>query len=309
MRTRAPSRWLLPPTLAACALFALDGCTPTTNYRYTGLVPASRPLAWDGRTARDGSLRIEGAVGGTSVVRNLMPQLHDTALNVPDMTVEGAATLAVAPGVEIGARYAYASYDWSEPSAAGTMPLPSHPSVWGIGPEMRGMIALDKRRRATLGLGGNFMRYEVPYAEWKLDPTCTLGPTCVADLSTFGGAKYSLYDERTESHYTFNVALYPSYAFGEDGEYGHIFGGLAAHTGFKNDGFTNTATNGSTIDSAGLVFFGGAGYGISIDMVRLSAMLALPFTSYSSPIHYGLSGFVSLGVDLELWKGRQGSPN
>ena len=153
------------------------------------------------------------------------------------------------------------------------------------------------------------MRYEVPYAEWKLESMgCTPSATCVTDF--LSNAQYSLYDERSESHLTLNIAVYPSVNIGRYGEYGHVFGGFSVHTGFKNDGFTDTAQNGSTIQDAGLIFFAGAGYGINVDIVRLSAMATVPFTDGGSPVNYGFSGFLTAGVDLELWESKPGpSPN
>src|SRR5215467_9079940 len=130
---------------SAALLGFLCGCEPPiTPYRYTAVIPAAHAMSWDGRTVKDGHLRIEGTITGDSIRRNYTPVLHDTAVHVPDQTLEGAASLAIAPGVEIGGRYAYAAYAWTEVSAEGTLPLPSHPSVWGIGPEARFMIPFDK---------------------------------------------------------------------------------------------------------------------------------------------------------------------
>ena len=298
---------------ALVALAALSGCTPETRYRYTGYVPAARALAWDGRTAKDGSLRLEGTISATSVRRNLTPQEHDTALRVPNVMAEGAALLAAAPGFEIGARYAYASYDWSEQSAQGTMPLPSKPSVWGIGPEVRGTLMLDKRRQWALGVGGNLMRYETPYAEWIHVSSCpALTATCVQDQFTFvNGLRTTSYyklnpvdGEKSESHITMNIGVYPSVSLGRDGDLGHLFAGFAVHTTFKNDGFTDVQQSGSTIQDAGLIYIAGIGYGIGFEPFRVAAMLTLPFTTYTSSINYGPSGFVTVGVDLSLWESK-----
>lgn len=290
--------------VAAALTLAASACTPTTQYRYSALIPAAHPLSWDGRTAKDGTLRLEGTLTAATLVRNMNPQIGDTAVHVPNATLEGAAFLAVVPGVELGVRYSYAAYAWSDESAQGTLPLPSQPSVSGIGPEARFMIPFDRRREWTLGIAGNFMRYTIPYAEWELSTMCTPGTTtCVADPTS--GATYHIFDERSEAHYTFNIAAYPSVALGRTGEFGHVFGGLSAHTGFKNQGFTNMVSNGSTIEDAGLIFSVGAGYGIKVDLLRLSGMVTLPLTSGDSPVNYGLGGFFTAGVDLELWESRE----
>lgn len=292
-------RWKGLATGAAAA--AWIGCTPPeTPYRYTGVVPAARALTWDGRTAPAGSLRVEGHLSDTPVIENAAPVEHDTALWVPHVTAEGTAAIALTRGVELGARYAYASYAWTEPSARGTMPVPSEPSIWGLGPELRGTIPLDARRRVALGIAGNFMRWSTPYAEWKRDDGCPPGPRCVSDGWTT--ARYSLFTERSESRWTLAIAAYPSVALGDEGEYGHVFGGIAAHTKLKNDGFTQVAHNGSSIEDAGLLLLGGLGYGIKIEALRLAAMLDIPFNAKASQVRYGLSGFFSVGADLELWE-------
>jgi hypothetical protein len=303
----AMRRFLSFAVLAATAPLALAACTtPTVPYRYTGLVPAAHPIAWDGRTAKAGTLRVEGTYDQNWINRNIAPQVHDTALHVPNTTLEGAAALAVTKNIELGARYTYAAYGWSDVTANGTMPLPSAPSVWGVGPEIRVSFPLDRRQRFALGVAANYMFYQVPYAEWQLSSTgCTPSVTCQVDFLNPAN-RYTLYDERTEGHNTLSIAVYPSYAFGERGEYGHIFGGFSAHTTFKNDGFTFTASNGSTIQDAGLVFFGGVGYGVNIDIVHVAGMVALPFTSNGSPVDYGFAGFLTAGVDLELWGGGDG---
>jgi hypothetical protein len=286
------------------AMVALSGCTPDTAYRYTALSPAVRPLAWDGRTAKDGSLRVEGSLDVERVDPNLAPQLHDTALHAPDETVEGVVALAVAPGIEIGARYAFASYAWSEVTANGTPPIPGHPAVTGFGPEVRIAPAIDRRRRVRLGFAGNLMNYTVPYAEWTR-ATCTCPNNFVDSSAIGGGAAYSLVDQGTETHYALSIGVYPSVNLNDDGTAGHVFGGFAAHTGFKNDGFTNVNQSGSTLQDAGLVFFLTGGYGVEIDPMRVSAMLALPLTDAGSPVNYWIAGFVSVGVDIELWEGRE----
>ena len=306
--TFLPFRAVLAPTACRLAIFAalgLSACTPSTTYRYTGLIPAAHALAWDGRTAADGSLRLEGSMAQSTVRRNIVPVKHDTALRVPNTTLEGAAFLAAIPHIEFGVRYSYSAYAWSEPSAEGTMSLPSHPSVWGIGPELRGAIPLDKQKRFMIGVAANVMRFDVPYAEWQKTPTCVLGPTCNFDTyAGDAGTYYKLVSEKSEAHFTLSIAVYPSLLLGNDGEYGHVFGGFAAHTALKNDGFTDTSSNGSTIKDAGLLFILGAGYGIAFDPFRLAAMLTLPTTTTSSPINYGMGGFFTVGVDLELWESK-----
>ena len=307
--TSLPSRAALAPIAGGLGLFAalgLSACTPSTNYRYTGLVPAAHALAWDGRTAADGSLRLEGSMAQSTVRRDIVPVRGDTALRVPNTTLEGAAFLAAVPNIELGVRYAYAAYAWSEPSAEGTMSLPSHPSVWGIGPEIRAAIPFDKRKRFMVGVAANVMRFDVPYAEWQKTPACMLGPTCAFDTyAGDAGTYYKLVDEKSEAHFTLAIAVYPSLLLGQDGEYGHVFGGFAVHSAFKNDGFTDTSSNGSTIQDAGLLFVMGAGYGIAFEPFRLAAMLTLPTTTSSSPVNYGMGGFFTVGVDLELWESKE----
>ena len=106
---------------------AAVGCAPQTQYRYSAVTPTAQPIAWDGRTEKEGFARFEGTVVGSTLKENLFPQIHDTALMVPQWTVQGAATLALAKFLELGVRGSYAAYQWTQPSAVGTMPVPDAP--------------------------------------------------------------------------------------------------------------------------------------------------------------------------------------
>jgi hypothetical protein len=283
----------------------LVACSPSTTYRYSALTPAAHPLAWDGTIAKEGRLRLEGTLTRDALYTNLFPVLHDTALHVPSATLEGAATLAISRDVELGARYSYASYEWSQATATGTPPLPDHPHVSGFGPEIRIAIPLDRRRRFTLGLGGNLMNYTTPYSEWQICP-CAPGSNVFVDTSSIGAnTAYGLVQQGTETHWATNFAIYPSFNLSDDGRMGHVFGGISAHTAFKNDGFTDLNQSGSTIQNAGLVYFLALGYGASFEPIRVSALVALPLTNEGSPVNYAIAGFLSVGVDIPLWDGRE----
>jgi hypothetical protein len=294
----------------ASALWMLTGCDPATPYRYTALTPAARPIPWDGRAAKAGEVRIEGSISKDTVYQKALPQLHDTALNVPEMTAEGAISIAPIKGFEIGVRGSYAAYAWSQPSIDGTEPLPSHPPVWSVGPEFKGTINVDKKRRFAIGIAGNVMRYQTPYAEWSLtgpgsqngEPTpCTPSQTCTVDPLTVGDAHYSLFAEKSEGHFSATLGVYPSFDFTGDGEFGHVFGVLAGTTGFENDGFTNEAQNGSTITGYLFIPIVGVGYGIDMNPVRASILIYDPITTYGSPVYYGPAAMGSIGFDIDLW--------
>jgi hypothetical protein len=161
--------------LAACTVATLlaVGCTPTSQYRYTGMVPAARPLPFDGRTAEKGTVRVEGTLTTQIVQENEVPALHDSALHVPEVTVDGAAAYAANDHVELGLRFSYASYASTQPTAAGTVPLPDRPSLIGAGPEMRSTITLDPEDKWAIGIAWNLMRYAMPTAAWEKTPSCT----------------------------------------------------------------------------------------------------------------------------------------
>jgi hypothetical protein len=286
----------------AVLLGAPSGCAPTTSYRYTAFAPAVRPLAWDGRAAAGGTLRLEGTITHSNVETNYAPQIHDTALFVPEWTAEGSAMLAVTSEIEVGVRGSYAAYQWADPSAAGTMPLPSEPGTWGVGPELRVAVPFDKDRRFALGVAANIMRYSVPYAEWSLTgPQSPNGQTVPCTPSSTCVNGYSLYDQQTESHLVYSFGLYPSIAIGDRGEYGHAFAMIGGTNGFKNDGFTDKPTNGSSVDVIGPVWLVGAGYGFSYDALRVSGMLFRPFTNSDSAVNYSFGFQLNVGVNIDLW--------
>jgi hypothetical protein len=304
-RAATMARAVLFPFLTSLLLLGCEA--PLQTFRYTGVTPAARPLAWDGRASKAGSLRLDGSMTQETVIQNRTPVLHDTALFVPEWTAEGSAAIAVTDEVEIGLRGSYASYDWATTSAAGTMPLPSKPSTWGVGPELRVAIPFDDKKQFVLGLAANLTRNQVPYAEWSLTGAsspngvltpCTPSRTCVEGAP---GNYYVLHDERSESHLTYSLGVYPSIAFGDNAEYGHAFLLINATNGFANDGFTDTPTNGSSIRVTGPLWILGAGYGISVDWVHAAGSVFVPITDEQSPVNYGVGFQLTLGANLELW--------
>jgi hypothetical protein len=291
------------PCFALCipaAVGALVGCAPLTQYRYSANVPAVRPIPWDGRTPPSGSLSFDGSITHAGVMEHLFPQPHDTAVLVPEWTAEGSALVAVSSRFQLGVRAAYSAPEWAQPSAAGTMPVPNSPGSWGLGPEMRASFPLDGERRFALGIAANVLSYQMPYAEWTLtgpqsmsgQPLCVPSPTCVSN--------YSLYDTRSESHLVYSLGIYPSYALGDRGQYGALVGLVGATNGFKNDGFTDQPSNGSTLDTVGPIVELGAGYGVHHDAFRAMGLVYWPLTDYGSPVEYGPSVQLALGVDLDV---------
>jgi hypothetical protein len=76
---------------------------------------------------------------------------------------------------------------------------------------------------------------------------------------------------------------------------------LGGTNGFKNDGFTTTPVNGSSVSVTGPVWMVGGGYGFSYEALRVSGMLFRPFTDGSSPVDYSLGFQLTVGVNAELW--------
>jgi hypothetical protein len=147
----------------------------------------------------------------------------------------------------------------------------------------------------------NLMLYTTPYAGWQRVKSCSASIPCFVDTTAIGGnAAYALADEGSDTQWTTSLAMYPSVNVREDGRAGHVFGGVSAHTGSKNDGFTDSPQSGSTVQSDGLVSFVGVGYGIELAPVRMSVMLAMPLVGSHAPIAYGPTAFLSLGADLAL---------
>ncbi len=273
------------------AIVLTAGCVPMTQYRYTGMTPAPRPVAWDGYPSHAGELHGDVTVTHTDVVENLLPQLHDTALNVASTTIEGNASITPVRGLDIGLRWSYASYAWTEPTALGTMPLPTGTSLFGIGPEIRGSFFVDHDKHFAIGFAASAMLYQIPWAAY------TLGSD---------GMTYSLATTGTDSDWTLAIGVYPSYSFGPDGRYGTVFGMVGAHTSFRNDGFTNVASNGSTITQDGFVPLFGGGYGIHAPYFHVNVMAYLPLTMDSTA--WGPGVMLTVGVDLPLWTPRPRRP-
>jgi hypothetical protein len=300
-------------TWLAGSVALLVGCAPQTQYRRTAYVPAVRPIAFDGLTAPAGTLRVEGSLTDTDVSTHFFPKPGDTAVLVPRWSMEGSALIAVNSHVEVGVRGTYADYGWSQANSVGTMPLPNSPASTGYGPELHLSFPLSDDHAIALGIAANLMLYNVPYAEWQLTgpnaspatAPCTPSASCVAN--------YTLHDTRADSPLVYSVGLYPSYAIGKQGEYGHIVGVADATSGFSNDGFSDMPANGSTLSSVGPIIVLGLGYGYSHQWGRVSGLVYRPLTDGSSPVDYGWGFQLTFGVNIELWsrpaQGGQGGPD
>lgn len=249
------------------------------------MTPAARPVAWDGRPSNAGELHADVTVTHTEVYENLFPQLHDTALEVAANTVEGNASISPVRGLDIGVRWSYSAYAWTSPTAVGTMPLPNDPSLFGIGPEIRGAFFTDHTKHFALGFAASAMLYQIPWAAY-----------------TRGGNidGYALTNTGTDTDWTLALGIYPSYSFGPNGRYGTVFGMLGAHTSFKNDGFTDSQSTGSSMTQDGFVPLMGGGYGIHAPYFHASVMLYVPFTMDSTT--WGPGMMLTVGLDLPLWK-------
>jgi hypothetical protein len=278
----------LEPTLRRLFLLAAlalaSACAPLSAYRYTAFVPTARPIAWDGAAAERGEVHAEGTLTHADILPNLGPALHDSAMNLSASTAEGYLGVGLTHGFELGLRGTYSHYAWSEPSAAGTMPIPDRPALWGFGPEARLALALDEEKRMTMGIAANVMLYQLPWAEWDAKD-CTEF-TC--DYRAASGG--------TDAKLVYSAGLYPSYAFGEGGKLGNAFLILAVHTDFKNDGFTNTQASGSTIQTAGVVPVVGGGASVHIGPLKLAATVFAPFADGAAG-HQRPGGMITVGFD------------
>jgi hypothetical protein len=292
------------------ALLALPACyPPDTPFRYTALTPAARPIAWDGRGSQGGTLHVEGEASSTQYRVGLFPGaagLHDTALHVSTFSLDGALLLEPVRGVEIGARATYSAYAWSDVSTDGTMPLPSRPALWGVGPEMRAWIPFDRNERFAIGVAGNAVFYQVPFAEWTQEP-CTASLDCVSStvLGGSGGLQkvtFALTNAGTDTQVVLTGGLYPSVGLGDHARYGSVFLLLGVTEGFSNDGFTNVRSSDGLI-STYAVGLAGAGYGFRRGWFHVNAGLYAPFGG--SAVSYSPGGWLTIGFDPRLWNGER----
>jgi hypothetical protein len=109
---------------------------------------------------------------------------------------------------------------------------------------------------------------------------------------------YSFKASGSQDAWVLSLSLLLSHAFGEHGEYGHVFGGFAFHPTFGNDGFTDATSSSSEIKSKGWTPIATAGYGIRVLPVRVGASLFLPIGGDEQSIMWGLGGQLTLGLEL-----------
>ncbi len=268
----------------------IAGCAPITPYRYTGMTPAARPIAWDGYPSHAGEVHGELSVSHTAVVEKLFPEIHDTALEVASTNIEAAASISPVRGLDIGIRFSYAAYAFTERTAVGTMPVPGNPNLWGVGPEARGAFFLDHEKHYALGFAASFMHYQVPWAAYTLA----------------GGSAYAFDHAGSDSDWTMTFGIYPSYSFGPDGKYGTFFLLAGGTNSFKNDGFATSPSSGSTIQEDGFLALVGGGYGLHTPYFHVNAMTYVPI---GGTINYGPGALLTLAFDLPLWHPKGGRLN
>ena len=271
--------------LLFAAALLLDACAPLTAYRYAAFTPTARPIAWDGAVPERGEVQVEGSLAHTDVLPQFFPAEHAAALNLAATTAEGLVSVGLVRGLGLGLRATYANWAWSQPSAAGTMPLPGKPSMWGIGPELKVAFTIDPEQRFSLGFAANALLYQLPWAEWK-----------AGDCSAFT-CGYAPSRTGTDAKLVFAGGFYPSYALGEGGKFGQVFAMLAFHTDFKNDGFTNDKSANSTLQTDGLVPLAGGGASVRLGPVKLGGTVYLPLSSQGSSGAQRLGGMVTVGYD------------
>ncbi len=307
--------------LALTSLYALTGCGLSAEYRNSAVVPAARPINWDGRTAGGGAIRAEGSLsyegGGASPtdVRSAqgvldfaeyaLPEMHATAVHVPQTTLDGYVGFGVADSVEIGMRGSYASYSWTRQSKVGTMPIPSKSAVWGLGPELR--LGWKFGNHFALGVAGNLLYTKMPVSSWQRDEGCFNAmletrdgvpesglPSSVEYDGSGCHSGYTLISESTESAATFSLGVYPSLSFDAADKWGHVFLSASIARTFQNDGFSDTPVQGALVQGDGVVPFFGLGYGVALGPVDVTAQGYVPLSA-ASALDYGTGFALSLG--------------
>ncbi len=301
---RAVMRLAFIHLLLPFASVGLLACQPDTPYRYNG---PPRPIAWDGRGSPGGTLHIEGQASLTEVQPGAFPNepgLHASALHVTRTSLDGALLLEPVRGVELGVRATYSSYAWSEISTQGTMPIPSRPSLFGVGPEMRVWFPFDRKERFALGIAANALFYQVPFAEWTQEP-CARSSTCVSTVvyPTHGPSldvTYQLTRSDADTHVVLTGGLYPSFALGDHARYGNVFALLGVTEGFSNDGFTNVQSNDGLLSTSAVGLVGG-GYGFRRGWFHVNVGLYAPLGG--AGVQYSPGAWLAVGFDPRLWNG------
>ncbi len=282
------------PLLVGGAL-ACAACTPDVPYRYTGVTPAPRPIAWAGRGTGAGDIHATGSLATGAIVTNYSPQIHDTALYVPRTSAEAAVTYEAVRGLEIGVRANLALRRWSDATAIGTPPMPGNAATWGVGPEIRVWFPLDDRKRFGIGLAGNLQIQQVPWVRFARQPCVPAPDKCFSDSTPDGRVTYALDETGTDTDFVFNAGIYPSVNLHPSGRYGRIFLYAGVAEGFSNDGFATQSRSGSTI-STDIVPMVGLGYGFDYEALHVSLMTFAPLRT--SPVGYLPGAVLTLGMNL-----------
>lgn len=281
------------------AVCLATACAPQTKYRNTAVVPAARPLAWDGRTAgRDsfrveGSLALEGGLADTDGVLQTVPEVGGTAVRVPETSLDGLVGIGLGEHVELGLRGSYAAYAWTRATTRGTMPIPSRSSLWGMGPEAR--FAFPIGDFVTLGGAANLVYYRVPIARYeRVDETCSHFSDGTIPTYSTQDCQYDLVDEGSQTTGAFSGALIVGINLDRAHEYGHFVASLSFAETFENDGFSDETSSSAKVSEDGLIPFLGGGYAFHADPLRASILGYFPVRS--AEIEYGPGLILSVGA-------------
>ena len=263
----------------------------------------------------EGSLSYEGGGVSPTDVKSLqgaldfaeyaLPEMHATAVHVPQATLDGYIGFGVVDALEIGLRGSYASYSWTRESKVGTMPIPSQGAVWGIGPELR--LGWEFGSYFALGLAGNVLYTQMPVSSWQRDADCFNAmvsdpggvpesglPSSAEYAGTGCHSGYGLTSENTESAAMYSLGIYPSVSFDAADKWGHVFLSASVSRTFQNDGFSDSPTEGNIVSGDGALPFLGLGYGIAFGAARVTAHGYYPLAT-AAAIDYGPGFALSIG--------------
>jgi hypothetical protein len=199
------------------------GCAPVTVIRRTALINAPQAPSREGQSLKEGQVRLTGNLIGVNTAEEGtqfrftpgIAEVGDPGVLIPDLQIGASVWTAVAPAIEVGAQFFYASMGWADPNVVGVLPFPRGEQrdlyFGGIGLRLNA-DALFSDRNFALGLLTELNVASIPEAIFL----CSDQARCMGQSGSTNAELYIFDRVETQTFFLPNLALQFGYRFSND---------------------------------------------------------------------------------------------
>jgi len=230
-------------------------------------------------------MEFQAQVAGSHVEEEDFPELHDDALWVPEFELNASGMFGVIDILDLGFLITYAHGSWANRSAYGTPPMPSDGKhLFAIGPQLGiGSKFLGGKLFAGGYLSLQYIR--IPWSEWELvDPANPLYSSC-----------YRVSREGADSDLYYRLGMYFG---GRPVEWLALNIGIVLHASWLNDGFSNDASSGSTLEHGMPLVMPLIGARVDIKPVFLETFMTFPLSTEKELDYFPIGWSAGIGVRI-----------